>query len=90
MSLPNWISKAVPVIVAPWLLAEGWRGFALPFAVVVRERDPALIAHERCHVMQWWRGWIVGFAAAYLVELARFGYTDNKFEVEARAAERAG
>lgn len=68
------------------------------------EPDAALERHEGMHVTQaarfapWWarllprrvRAWLgfPRFLSAYAVEHGRHGYVFNKFEVEARAAER--
>ena len=77
-----------PVIKAPLLFAKNWRGFATPFFIVVKYRDPKLEAHEQCHVRQWWRGWIIGFAVLYVYYLIKYGYRNNPYEIEARQAER--
>lgn len=47
-----------------------------------------LIRHELAHVKQWQRHPFT-FPLRYVWNHARFGYHDNPFEVEARAAERA-
>ena len=45
--------------------------------------DPWLMLHEYCHVIhQWQPGELT--ALRYLLELARRGYWNNRFEVEAR------
>jgi hypothetical protein len=57
-----------------------------PFAIhVLRglERDVDLIAHELVHVMQWQRHG-AAFPILYLEQIARHGYRDAPFEVEAR------
>jgi len=77
----------VPVIETSWLL-KGWAGFATPLFVVVNDKNnERLIRHEMCHVRQWWRGWLAGFAVMYLYYLIKYGYWDNPYEVEARNAE---
>lgn len=44
--------------------------------------------HEECHKRQWKRdGW--KFALNYLRYQAKYGYTNNPYEVEARLAENA-
>lgn len=50
--------------------------------------NPALMLHEYCHVLYQWRtGTLTTWR--YLVECARRGYWNNRFEIEARAfAER--
>ena len=77
----------VPVIKAPWLFLDGWAGFALPFCVVVKEREEKLIKHEMKHVEQWWRYGVVGFPFIYLYYLKKYGYMDHPLEIEAREAE---
>ena len=45
--------------------------------------DPDLILHEYCHVLlQWESGNLT--TIGYLIESARHGYWNNRFEVEAR------
>jgi hypothetical protein len=46
-----------------------------------------LMRHELCHVRQYQQHGFFPFVFKYLVESIRNGYTMNKFEVEARAAE---
>lgn len=76
-----------PALVIPWLFPPNWAGFVTPFFIVVKRADKRLIAHERCHVKQMWRGWLVGFAVLYLYYLWRVGYLNNPYEIEARIAE---
>lgn len=52
--------------------------------------DARWVAHERAHLAQFRRHGAVRFVLMYLWESARRGYRDNRFEVEARAAEREG
>jgi hypothetical protein len=73
-----------PVFCLPWIFFGRWKGFATPFFIVVKEREPRLIRHERIHVMQWWQHWIIGFVILYLYYTLKFGYWDNPLEVEAR------
>jgi hypothetical protein len=76
--LPNWLA----ITIARWIFA--WRPL-----------DDAELAHELCHVRQWHEHGFFGYIAAYLGESRRARsagkdrYRDNKFEVEARAAEDA-
>jgi hypothetical protein len=77
----------VPIFETKRLL-KGWAGFATPFFIVVNDKtNERLIRHEMCHVKQWWRGWIIGFAVMYLYYLAKRGYYDNPYEIEAREVE---
>jgi hypothetical protein len=49
--------------------------------------DTRLLRHELCHVRQYQQYGFLHFLVLYLIESIRNGYTKNKFEVEARAAE---
>lgn len=49
--------------------------------------DEEWVKHERCHVRQYKKYGFVGFLVRYLWESIRHGYYNNRFEVEARAAE---
>lgn len=49
--------------------------------------DTRLLKHELCHVQQYKQHGYVGFIIKYLWESFRKGYYNNKYEVEARAAE---
>lgn len=48
----------------------------------------ATLRHEQVHVEQWRRHGLIVFAARYLWYHVRYGYEENPFEIEARAAER--
>ena len=66
-------------------------GLTLGHSVMLRqgfENDPELLSHEFRHVWQYEdRGGIAPFLAQHLQDLARFGYDDSPFEVDARAHE---
>jgi hypothetical protein len=66
-------------------------GLTLGYSVMVRrghEGDPRLLSHEFRHVSQYEaHGGIEGFLTRHLQDLARFGYEDSPFEVDARAHE---
>lgn len=49
--------------------------------------QPRWVRHELCHVEQYRRYGTIRFLILYLIESIRNGYTQNRFEVEARAAE---
>ncbi len=49
--------------------------------------DKKHFAHELCHVQQFKRYGFFRFLAMYLLESLRKGYYNNRFEIEARAAE---
>lgn len=61
-----------------------------PFIFIKKEyaNDQKLLRHERKHLEQWKRYWIVGFFPIYLYQFLRFGYKDMALEVEAREAEK--
>jgi len=42
-----------------------------------------LIAHERVHLEQWLRYWIVGFLPVYIYQYLKYGYLKMPLEVEA-------
>ena len=46
------------------------------------------LSHEMEHIRQYRRYGLIRFIILYLVETAKKGYHDNKYEVEARAAEK--
>ena len=50
--------------------------------------DPEWVAHEEVHIRQFREHGFVPFLWKYLVESARVGYFDNKYEVEAREGAR--
>ena len=50
-------------------------------------RDERLMRHELCHVKQYSEHGFIPFLLKYLIESIRHGYTNNRFEREARAAE---
>ena len=49
--------------------------------------DTRLMKHELCHVKQYAQHGFFPFLFMYLVESIKYGYTKNRFEVEAREAE---
>jgi hypothetical protein len=51
-------------------------------------QDPYWVAHEMCHIRQFREHGHLPFLWKYLVESARVGYFNNKFEAEARLAGR--
>ncbi len=89
------------ILVLPWLKRIGQR-YVLPnwLAITIRSwifawrpLDEAELAHELAHVRQWREHGFVGYIRNYMAESARAKregkdrYRDNRFEVEARAAE---
>ena len=49
--------------------------------------DEKLLKHELCHVRQYQQHGYLRFIVKYLWQSLRKGYYNNKFELEARAAE---
>ena len=67
---------------------KGWTSFwGVVYLMPGWENYQPLIRHEAKHLEQIERLGRLRFALAYLRELVRRGYWNNKFEVEARAAE---
>lgn len=50
-------------------------------------RDERWVKHELCHIRQFRQYGFFGFLFRYLLESARKGYYNNRFEIEAREAE---
>ena len=50
--------------------------------------EPEWVAHELVHIRQFREHGLLPFLAKYLVESARVGYYNNKYEVEAREEAR--
>jgi hypothetical protein len=52
-------------------------------------KDKNWVKHEMCHIDQFKKYGYFNFIAKYLIESIRRGYYNNKYEVEAREAEKA-
>jgi uncharacterized protein YjaZ len=52
-------------------------------------QQPAWVKHELAHVAQYQRYGVATFLFLYVLEWIKKGYYNNRFEVEARAAEQA-
>ncbi|MDN3658281.1 DUF4157 domain-containing protein [Ferruginibacter paludis] len=50
-------------------------------------QDRRWVKHELCHIRQYKQHGTTGFIVKYLWESLKKGYYNNRFEVEARAAE---
>lgn len=74
-----------------WLLRRfGFWGLTTIWAIYVAPehlRNDRLIRHERMHEQQMRRHGRMWFCVLYAWELLRRGYWNNRFEIEARAAE---
>ena len=51
--------------------------------------DSRLIRHEKKHLEQWKRYWIIGFLPVYLYHHCTKGYEKNPLEIEAKEAQNA-
>lgn len=76
-----------------WLMRRagflGWTSFwNVIYVLPGHEHNERLLRHERKHLEQIERLGRLRFSVEYLGELARHGYWNNRFEIEARAAER--
>jgi hypothetical protein len=99
-SAPEPLPEGVRLRHASWLpgIAGITSGFGQPAAAVTIGNTiivhpsvritPQLVRHELAHVAQW-RRYPVTFPLRYVVNHFRYGYHDNPYEVEARAAEEA-
>lgn len=75
-----------------WLMRRagflGWTSFwNVIYVLPGHEHNERLLRHERCHLEQIERDGRLLFAIKYSWWLARYGYWNNHYEVEARAAE---
>lgn len=68
---------------------RGWTSFwGLIYVLPGNEHDQRLLRHERCHLEQIERDGLMMFSIKYLWWLARHGYWNNPYEIQARAAEQ--
>ncbi|GGH76892.1 hypothetical protein GCM10011379_42420 [Filimonas zeae] len=51
-------------------------------------KNTSWLRHEVCHIQQYRKYTFPGFILLYLLQCLRHGYYNNRFEKEARAAER--
>ena len=75
-----------------WLMRRagfaGWTSFwNTVYVLPGHEHDQRLLRHERCHLEQIERDGRLLFSVLYLYWLWRYGYRNNPYEIEARAAE---
>lgn len=92
MVVCNFISRVV-IFLAEKLggTKDVWAVTIWPFIFVWPDshaKDPVLINHEKKHIEQWKRYWIIGFLPVYLWHHFKKGYWDNPLEIEAREAEK--
>lgn len=86
----SWIAS-----IAAWKL--GAKSVAIVFGSTIHLSKASIddflnneswLKHELCHVQQFKRHGFINFIFLYLYESIKNGYYNNKFEVEARAAEK--
>lgn len=85
MIITNWTARVIV-----WLAARitpGTLGVTIwPFIFIwppEMAKRKKLVAHERVHLVQWRRYWIVGFPFVYVYQFLRYGYKNMPLEVEA-------
>ena len=76
------IPRPAPHVIRWFLRTFGFRAITLPPLGIY-----VLLRHERKHLEQIERDGRILFSVKYLWWLARYGYWNNPYEVEARAAE---
>lgn len=82
--------KPAKRVVLLWMKLTGFRGITLPWAIYLhptRIADMKLIRHEIKHAEQMKRDGVLRFLVKYLWWSVRYGYWNNPYEIEARAAE---
>lgn len=92
MIVTNWTSSAI-LWIANLFAKDGqvFIGITIwPFVFIKAENagNARLIMHERKHLEQFLRYWIVGFPFVYYYQVLKYGYYNAPLEVEARKAEQ--
>ena len=87
----SWLAK-----IAAWKLKAGSVAFVLGNTIHLYKTsrtefldNKAWLRHELCHVRQFQRHGFLPFIVKYVWESIRHGYYNNKYEVEARKAEKS-
>ena len=78
--------QIVKHLIPTWAAGQTWGKIIL----IKKDCDwPSLRKHELVHTTQWKKlGWYgLGFIVAYLFESIKYGYDNNKYEIEAEAGE---
>lgn len=86
MVVSNFIARCV-VKLASKFTPETIGVTIWPFIFVWPKRfkdNKALLRHERVHLKQWVRYWIIGFPFVYIYQYMVYGYLLMPLEVEAR------
>lgn len=86
----SWIAR-----IAAWKLSSGRVAIVIGNTIHLHNttkeqflKDECWVKHELCHIEQYKRLGFIRFIALYLWDSIRHGYHNNKFEVEARKAEK--
>ena len=90
MIVSNWIAKIIVNLAGR--MTPGTLGVTLwPFIFIYPEKwakNKRLVKHEKKHLEQYKRYWIIGFLPIYIYYHVKYGFLDNPLEIEARASER--
>ena len=86
----SWLAK-----LAAWKLKAGSVAIVLGNTIHLHKvsttnfiKNDAWLRHEICHVRQFQQHGFINFIAKYIWESIKHGYYNNKYEIEARLAER--
>jgi len=88
----SWWARCAAYTLGTQSVALGL-GSTIPLYHVSKEdflSHEAWLRHELCHVQQFKKHGFVIFLLKYVWESCKKGYYSNKYEVEARAAEKPG
>lgn len=87
--------KSIIARIAAWKLNSGKAAIVIGKTIYLHNTskrefldNKRWLSHEIEHIRQYRRYGIIRFITMYLIETAKKGYRNNKFEVAARAAER--
>lgn len=86
MILTNWIAKII--VKTAGILTPNTKGVAIyPFIFIYPPEVATnkLVRHEKVHLEQWKRYWIVGFPFIYTYQYFKYGYNYMPLEIEARS-----
>jgi hypothetical protein len=68
-----------------WTKLTGYGAVTIwPFIFINDKTNEGLIAHEKVHLKQQLRGWLIFFYIKYFYYQWRYGYENNPYEIEAR------
>lgn len=85
MIITNFIADLIILVVRKWMPLTN--GIAIwPFIFISPKHcrhNTRLILHEKKHLEQWERYWIVGFLFVYIYQYIKYGYDNMPLEIEA-------